>query len=157
MNSLWRPILRTGMIAGVLDGAAAVVKYLVEGGQRPGVIFRFIASGVLGRSAFEEGEWVIFVGVVLHLAIATTWAGIYFFAASRTGVVRRQWVLMGLVYGIVVWTVMNLVVVPLSRTPPLPSSAGQVVIGIMIIIICVGLPIARAARKHFNDAVSTDQ
>ena len=98
---------------------------------------------------------MIVVGVVFHLAIAATWAGIYFVVASRARALRQHWVQTGLVYGIVVWMVMNLVVVPLSRTSPIPYSGDQVFAGIVILMLCVGLPIARAGHKHFNDAVNT--
>jgi hypothetical protein len=40
---------------------------------------------------------------------------------------------------------MNLVVVPLSRTPPMALSPGRVALGAAILMVCVGLPIALIA------------
>ena len=48
----------------------------------------------------------------------------------------------------VVWLGMNLVVVPLSRTPPYSPSGFQTVLGIVILMFCVGLPISLIVSRR---------
>ena len=48
-------ILLTGLLAGVLDGAGAVVVYLIRGGRTPARIFNDIARGAFGPAGSERG------------------------------------------------------------------------------------------------------
>ena len=62
---------------------------------------------------------------------------------------RRQPVAAGLLYGVAVYLVMNLVVLPLSNVaqrPFVPSLA--VMIMVIIHMLCVGLPIALVTRRY---------
>lgn len=106
-----------GLVAGILDGGAAVVAYLLRGGEDPTKIFNFIASGIFGSAGLSGGNTMALMGLLFHMMIATIWATIYFILYPRIAVLSRNWAVSGLGYGIVVWIGMNLVVVPLSNTP----------------------------------------
>ena len=54
----------------------------------------------------------------------------------------------GLGYGVFVWLVMNLAVVPLTRAYQFPFSIKGAAIGMAILMVCVGLPISLVARRH---------
>jgi len=148
-RKLYRAMCFAGLVAGTLDGLAAVVIYLVRGGKNPVAIFNFIASGVFGDSGLRGGIGMAFMGLLFHFLIATTWSLIFFVVNSRVSAILRHWVLSGLVYGMVVWLCMNLVVVPLSFTPPIPMNVSGIITGILVLMICVGLPISFLAKKHF--------
>jgi len=150
MNKKVTVILTTGLLAGVLDGLGAIANYSLKGGKNPEVIFKFIASGVFGKSAMAGGLEMILSGVIFHLCIAIIWTALFFTLYQRFKINKVNWALAGVVYGIVVWIGMNGIVLPLSNTNPLPHSASNIAIGIIILMLCIGLPISNSARKYFQ-------
>ena len=103
-------IVRGGLVAGTLDIFAAALINRIS----PLIILRAIASGLLGRAAFQGGLPVSLLGLVLQWAMSLLIAGIFVLAARRLSWLRRAWVVAGLLYGVVVFVVMEFVVVPLS-------------------------------------------
>ena len=149
-SAAWR-VLRAGLLAGALDLCLAlIVQFTVAHRVNLIRILQAIASGLLGPAARDGGVGSASLGLLLHLSIATIWAGIYFGAARRLGWLSgitqtlRARVTTGLGYGLVVWAGMNLVVVPLSRAQ---SGLGLNLATAMILVghtLFVGLPIALA-------------
>ena len=140
-------ILWGGLLCGVLDIAAAFIVYGAMG-LSPGSLLQGIASGLLGRSAFLYGVPAALLGFVLEFVIATGAAAVYVMAASFVGfLIRRPWI-AGPLYGIAVYWFMQLAVLPLSRYDPHPFSLELTLIGIAIHMVCVGPPIALAARRY---------
>ena len=135
-------ILYSGLTVGVLDGIAATVSTVVRGGS-PIRVFQYIASGMLGQSAFQGG-WATFVlGLLLHFVIAFG-ASIVFISAARfvTWLSRIPFYLSGPVYGVLVYFIMRDVVIPMSLVTRLNYNASASAIGIVIHILFVGIPIA---------------
>src|SRR5688572_11449150 len=76
----WKPILLAGLVAGVLDGLAAVISTYLANGRGPEVVFKFVASGVFGsKAAFAGGTEMVMAGLIFHMLIATIWAVIFYF------------------------------------------------------------------------------
>ena len=50
-------IITTGLVAGTMDGLAAIINFSINGGKNPEIIFKYIASGAIGENAFpvEQG------------------------------------------------------------------------------------------------------
>ena len=94
-------ILVGGFIAGTLDAAAAFYSY---GWGMP----RGIASGLLGRSAFQGGTATWILGLVLHYFIALSAAAVYYAVSRKLKFLAESPVVCGLFYGIAVFLVMNL-------------------------------------------------
>jgi hypothetical protein len=113
---------------------------------RPVRIFQTIASGLLGHSAFEGGAATTGLGVVLHYFIAFGIVGVYTVASGWIPTLHRKPVPYGMLYGLFVYGVMNLIVVPLSAVARGPMSAPVVLNGVLIHILGVGLPSALFAR-----------
>jgi uncharacterized membrane protein YagU involved in acid resistance len=104
-------ILLAGFIAGTIDiGAACLIN-----GRDPVFICQAIASGVLGRGSFHSGLTSAGLGLVAQWGVSFIIAAIYVVAAQMLPVLRRAWLAFGLLYGVGIYFVMNLVVVPLSR------------------------------------------
>jgi uncharacterized membrane protein YagU involved in acid resistance len=140
-----RAIVHGGVAAGVLDILAAVG---LEGrrGTPPGRVLQYIASGVLGRDAFQGGAATAAVGLLLHFVIAFGAAAVYVAASRRLPVLVRQAVAGGLAYGVIVYLVMSQFIVPLSRVVRPAGAAVWNPTMIVVHMLCVGLPIAIAAR-----------
>ncbi len=140
-------ILCGGFFCGALDISAAFIVY-GDLGMRPIPLLQGIASGILGRSAFNDGLPSALLGFFLEFVIATGAAAVYVMAAGFVVFLTRRPLLAGPLYGIAVYWFMQLVVVPLSRYAHHRFSLELMLIGIAIHMVCVGPPIAFAAR-HF--------
>jgi hypothetical protein len=152
--SLQRPrafntILYGGLAVGVLDGLAAVI-LTIYFGRSVSVMFQYIASGLIGRASFQGGWATVLLGVSLHFLIAFIWAAIYYGASLKLPALIRRALICGTIYGVVVYFAMQIIVLPLSAIRKDPFSFGtppQTLRGIIVHILCVGLPIALMARR----------
>lgn len=143
-----KAVLYSGLAVGVLDGLAATISAGLRG-VSPINVFQYVASGLLGRSAFEGGLPIALFGVLLHFVVAFG-ASVVFFAASRFLPFLTQWpFIVGPLYGIAVFFAMRDIVVPMSLiTRTAAPTVASIVTGIVIHILFVGLPIALITR-HF--------
>jgi hypothetical protein len=149
--SLPTAIATTGLLAGVLDGLSAVVNHLIQGGRAPQRIFKYIASGVFGPSAMTGGTPMVVIGVCFHLLIAMAWTVLFFLAAQRLVALRRHAIVAAIGYGLFVWCVMNLVVIPLSHVQQARSfNPTQAIIGALILVAFIGFPVSLRARYYFG-------
>jgi hypothetical protein len=136
------------LVAGTLDITAALTYYPLTAGAHVVRILQGIASGVLGPRAFDGGLRTAAVGLALHYVIALIWTLLFVLAARRfRGLLNNLW-LTGMAYGVAVWAVMNLVVLPLSRVRRGPFHPGRAVIAALILILCIGLPIAGIVGRY---------
>ncbi len=140
-----RAILLAALAAGTLDIGAAIVTNL----QVPvRVVLQSVAGGWLGADAYKGGWSAAWLGLASHYAIMLGIAAVYVLTAARIPVLRRQWLLAGVAFGVAVWAAMTYAVVPLSAsTLPPPDSMMATIEPIVIHILCVGLPIAWIARR----------
>lgn len=134
-------ILRAGLLAGTLDISAALVIYAHSGAQRIRLL-QGIASGLLGKAALEGGLSTALLGLLCHFVIAMSWAAIYFAVSRRVRFLVEHAVTSGVVYGVIIYFIMNHVVVPLSAIGPRPFVLSRALLAAAILVPCVGLPIA---------------
>ena len=140
-----RAILAGGLSAGILDLTSALVLY----GSRGTALIRIpqsIASGILGADAYRGGLLTAALGTLLHFVIAFSAAAVYCLASRRLPFLKDYAFVCGPTYGILVYLVMKLIVVPLSNAA-IPNSRGpfpldSVVEGLLVHVFLVGLPIA---------------
>jgi len=140
-------VLITGLIAGTLDILAAI--FLLAGGEATRV-FRFIASGAFGKAGFEGGGEMVAWGAFFHYLIAFSWTVIYFLICPRNSFFRRSKWLSAIVYGTVVWTVMNLLVVPSSQIGFRGVNLWNWIENWLILIVCIALPITISAHRFYR-------
>lgn len=147
-----KPVFITGLVAGTLDGLAAVLMYSLRTGENPMNVFRFIASGVFGTEALAGGIPMAFAGIAFHYGIALGWTFLFFLLADRFICLTKNWIISGVVYGIFVWLIMNLIVIPISFVPKTsgPSQWLAIIKATLVLIVCIGLPIAYSARRFFK-------
>lgn len=136
------PILVGGLIAGTLDLASAFISF---GWGVP----RAIASGLLGSAAFRGGIPTWILGVILHFVIALSAAAVYSFASRKLKFLMQNPLVCGLFFGIAVFLVMNLIVVPLSAAPFKGGSFTHraLIQGLLVHMFCIGLPVSYSTRK----------
>ena len=140
-ESVITAVLLTGLIVSLLDGAAAIIHAYARSGIAPDKLFRYIASALLGSDAYNGGAGIILFGIFLHFLIALTWSAVFFILYPRFWFLRGNKLITGCLYGIFVWLMMNFVVLPLTRVPPLKFSTSGVITGVLIYMFIIGCTI----------------
>lgn len=144
-------ILFTALIAGSLDGAAAVV-FLAN--MHFSAVWKYVASGWFGISAFSDSaNNMVVYGLLFHFGIVLFWTLFYYLLLRNIDFFKKNVIVGGLLYGILIWLVMNLIVLPQTHIPPVPPlSLKNVAPGMGILMLCVGLPIAFLTQKWSTDS-----
>ena len=142
-----QPIFLGGLIAGTLDLTAACVYSWLRANVSPITVFQAIASGVLGRESFTGGAKTAVLGVALHFLIATVATAVFYIVSRRWLFLVERPIIAGLLYGIPVYLVMNFVVLPLSQVQMRPQPISVRIINLVILMFCIGLPIALIVRR----------
>jgi len=139
------PILVGGLVAGALDLTSAFYFY---GRGVP----RVIAAGLLGRGVIGgSGAGVYVLGILLHFFIALSAAAVFYFASRKLEFMTTHWIVSGLFFGIGLNLVMTLIVLPLSAlhaSAPIPRR--DLIQGLLIHMLIIGLPIAFFTRRYSN-------
>jgi hypothetical protein len=146
-----RTILCGGLIMGSLDILKNMV-FLSYQGRPVTWVLHAVASGALGRSAFEGGLPVAALGLALHFFIAFSVFTVYYLASLKLPILTRHAYVLGALYGVAVFAFMRFVVFPLSAIGPVKTPLPVLIDGVLTHIFCVGLPtgiiVREAARRN---------
>ena len=136
-------ILVGGLIAGALDILYAFLFYGLKYDIPPLRILQSVASGLLGRASRDGGLATGALGLFLQFVIAIGAAAVFYVFSRYLPPLRRHPVISGILFGLVVYVVMNFVVVPLSAYPyPRLFQPLAVVTGVLVHMFLIGLPIS---------------
>jgi hypothetical protein len=139
-----------GGVGGLLDAIYATVLWGVILGSNPAGVWQGVASGLLGKASFEGGNATALLGLALHFFIAFIMALVYVRASRRLPALLERPLLMGALYGVVLYVVMNFVVVPLShigfRPPTLVGFLRAFPPHVILVGPAIALITARRAR-----------
>jgi hypothetical protein len=101
------------LAAGVCDILDPIIFWGIRAGVAPIRILHSVASGWLGKAAFDGGIPVAVLGLATHFFIATSWATIFVLASLQFPVLRRKpFYIVGPIYGLFVYSVMYYFVLP---------------------------------------------
>lgn len=145
----FKPIFWAGLTCGILDGLAVSIFFYAWLKLSPGQVMQFIASGIYGPAAFAGGTPMVWAGIAIHFFISFVLAAIYFYAYPKLSLLHTSPVLSGLLYGLGIWLIMNLLVIPASNIQRGPFDPAAALISIVWHMLFVGLPIALIIKKHF--------
>jgi hypothetical protein len=139
--------LIAGLSAAVIEMVFVLaIRYWL--GTTPAAVFQFIASGALGKRAFEEGTYSVLLGIGAHTLISLVSAAMFAIAALRWNWLRRHVILSGSAYGIVAFLVMSFIVLPLSAIGlSLPRSPALLATSLSIHMFAFGVPIAVVSAR----------
>jgi hypothetical protein len=130
-----------GLIAGTLDLTQACILF---GWDIP----LSIAGGLLGRQAVHGGAGTYALGVLLHYFIACSAAATYYAASRKLRFLTEYPLICGLFFGAAVEDVMSLIVLPLSALHAKgPFELHDLILGLAVHMVVVGLPIAYSIRR----------
>jgi hypothetical protein len=149
MKKPWIPAAVGGGIGGLIDIVYAMVLWGViladQTQMTPVTVLQSVASGLLGKQAFAGGLGAAALGLALHFLIAFCMALAYVLAGRKLPVLTARPLLMGVLYGFVLFAIMNFVVVPLSAIGWRPMSWVGALRALIPHVIFVGPVIAWAA------------
>jgi hypothetical protein len=146
---MFRTISLTALLAGTLNFFSAIIQYYIETGKEPTPVLRYIASGIFGKEAFEGGMLMLIWGIVFHFMIAFLFSAFFFLIYPKVYSWLKNKFIVGVCYGLFTWTVMNMVVVPLSYINKYPSDVKQAMIAALILIFFIGFPVALIAHRFY--------
>ena len=150
-HSALRAFLRAWIVSATLDISSALIYFGIRYGVPAELIFKNIASGVIGEAAFRGGAQTVAAGLAFHYLIALGWTTLFYFSYPRVAFLRMNVPLVALVYGLVVWAVMNLVVIPLSRVQTGPIHVEEALIAAAFLVLFIGVPNRLIIGRYFRD------
>ena len=153
-NSLLRSIALGGMFIFIIQIIhQGIVVTLIQ--KTPFIlIWQYIASGLLGDAAFAGGMATAWLGLFFHLIISFVIAAVFILAADRIPLLRRNVIVGSLLYGFGVFIIMNMIVTPLSATPPVPApTLPWLIEAILEHTLLVGLPLGMLVQRNINSKI----
>lgn len=146
-------IVLGGVIAATIDIAAASL----INGRNPAFILQTIAGGLLGKASHGGGMGTVILGAVLQEIMGVLIAAIYVVVSKTIPGLRRRWIPSGLLYGAVIFFVMNYVVVPLSAWKSAPHFTTLRFAENMAAMLVFGLIVAFFARDLMSVLPAQDE
>ena len=142
MRFPWKAVILGGLIGGALDLTFALC-WAGYNGVSPMALLQIVASGAFGAAAREGGMPMAAAGAVCHFGLSLLWATLFAYAARRIAWLRTRPLLIGALFGIVVFFAMRLVVLPLSAYPnPVHFTMPGALYDLLSHMVLFGVPIA---------------
>src|SRR6202789_3391565 len=126
-------------------------------GRSPLSIMQVIAGGLLGKASRDGGIATVILGAVLQEIMGVLIATIYVVFSKTVPGLQRRWIPGGLVYGAIIFFVMNYVVLPLSALKSAPhfttlkfaeNMAAMLVFGLIVAFFARGLTSAQPVQDE---------
>lgn len=135
-----RKIILGGLIAGTLDGVAAILTFSnpinLHNASR---VFRYIAASLFGSQAINGGLVFPFIGLAIHFLIATIWTALYILVVHKTFKSGFIWAkIIG--YAATIWVIMNGFVITLAGLKA-QYTGWSIMRSFGVILFCVSIPI----------------
>ncbi|MEO5562959.1 MAG: hypothetical protein ABIR18_05975 [Chitinophagaceae bacterium] len=158
-RSFIKAVLLTGLIAGILDLILGIFgHYFLVNGRLPENmsiymknVLRYISSAAFGKGWGNDTTMEV-AGLLFHFFIALSFAWFYFLIYPNVRLLQKSIALSSILYGLFVWAVMNMVVVPLSalRGPVIPPDYRKAALQALVLIVCIGFPVAARAHNFYK-------
>jgi hypothetical protein len=146
-----RQIIIVTALAGTLDILAAFLQSYITSNVSPAIVLQYIASGILGKSAFSAGIIAICLGLAIHFFITFSCVAVYFWGYPKLKFLKVNWILNAFLIALVAWAITNLIILFISKIPTPSFVFSKSLIAISILFCCVGIPISYFARKYFEN------
>ena len=144
----WARMAAQALLAGLagavlIDGYLFLTKLLPQGESIAG-LWRWIASTVLGKAALADPNAAA-IGAALHLLVSIGWAAGYVYIANSHPATTRRWFVAGIVYGLIVYTIMQVILLADGNFiyPPNPNAFVNDLIAHALFF---GVPVAFVVR-----------
>jgi len=143
-----KPIALATAISGSLDILFAMILTVAFGRAIPNML-RYVGSGPF-PAATDMGTAGAILGLAVHFALMAIMATVLMAYLRANPAQLDNAIVVGIVYGLLTYVVMNLVVVPLRFHTPLPPKTLSIATQLFAHICLVGIPMALVARKFLR-------
>lgn len=154
-----RAILLTALVAGILDLTIGILGYyVIINGYLPENISTYMKNVLryISSAAFEKGagsdSTMELAGILFHFFIALSFTWFYFLIYPSIRLFHRSILASTVLYGLFVWAVMNMLIVPLSKldTPFIPTDLKKALFQAFVLMLCIALPVTIGAKKYYR-------
>jgi len=150
-SNLLTTILWVGFLVGLLDISAAFIQFSIKNpGKNPLIVLRYIASAVFGKERAYSQDSMIFFGALFHFVIAYSFTTVFFLLYPHIRFLSKSRLLTGILYGLIIWTIMNRVVVPQTKIVQQPFQLKNAAIAAGILIVAIGIPLSYLAYRFYH-------
>ena len=149
---MFKPIAIATAISGTLDILFAMILTIVFG-REIGSMLRYVGSGPF-PAAMDMGTGGAVLGLAVHFTLMAIMAAVLMLYLRQRPQLLDKPVVVGFVYGLITYAVMNLVVVPLRFDAPLPPSGLSIATQLFAHIVLVGIPMALVAARYLRVRVA---
>ena len=143
-----KPIAIATAVSGTLDILFAMILTVLFG-REIGNMLRYVGSGPF-PAATEMGFAGAVLGLLVHFALMAIMAAALMLVARQRPQLLERPVLLGIVFGLITYAIMNLIVVPVRFEVPLPPSARSIGTQLFAHIVLVGIPMALIAARYLK-------
>ena len=143
-----KPIAIATAISGTLDILLAIILTVLFG-REIGAMLRYVGSGPFPQ-ATDMGAGGAILGLIVHYALMAVMAAVLMaFVRHRPRFLDTP-ILLGVIYGLITYVVMNLIVVPVRFDAPLPPKPLSIATQLFAHICLVGIPMALVAARYLK-------
>lgn len=149
-HNLLITILWVGFLVGLFDITSAFIQVKIMFPERnPLGVLRYIASAVFGKERANAESSMYFIGAIFHFMIAYCFTIAFFLIYPHIRFLSKSRLLTGILYGLVIWAVMNLLVVPQTKIGHRPFVLKNAAIAAGILIVAIGIPLSYFAYRFY--------
>lgn len=149
-HSIVSTIIKAWALAGTLDILSAFTYYYIKTGKNPLNVLNYVSKVALGETTFASNRLQQASGLLVHFAIAFGWTILFFILYPRLQLLRLNKFITAVVYGIFVWAMMNVVILPLWNHKPFVFNPESSPINALILIAAIGLPLSYIAHRYYS-------
>ena len=139
-----------GLLAGTLDILSAFWYGYIKSGTHPATILQYISKTAFRKPELDHSTLAIVTGLLIHYCIAVGWAVIFFALYQKLKIMRTQIIVTAIMYGLFVWGMMNLLLLPLWTDKAFVLNPQSAIINAIILMLAIGLPLSVMAKKYYN-------
>jgi len=143
-------IIKAGLLAGTLDILSAFTYYYIKTQKNPLNVLNYVSKVALGELTFTSKGLQQASGLLVHFAITFGWTILFFILYPRLQMLRINKFIAAVVYGIFVWAMMNVVILPLWNHKSFVFNPESSPINALILIVAIGLPLSYIAHRHYS-------
>jgi uncharacterized membrane protein YagU involved in acid resistance len=134
-------VLKAWLIAGTIDICLAFLYSYIKNDVTPDKVLSYI-SKIAFKGNITSTALPVITGLLVHYIIALVWTMIYYKAAPKAYLLRSNFWLGAVIYGLFVWGMMNLVIVPIWTGKPVKLDPVNSPANAVILIIAIGIPLS---------------
>lgn len=148
-------IIKAGLLAGTLDICSAFLYSYLKRGNSPQTVLQYISKTAFGKTTFSDTTVQSIAGLLVHFAIAMTWVVFFFILYRKLNLIRLNRIVTAVLYGLFVWTMMNMVILPFWNNKPFVFNPESSSINALILVLAIGMPLSFMAYRHYSKKSAT--